>query len=220
MALINYCQDDAQDKTHRILITGPSGCGKSNLLLNLIYDVLDFDKLYFCAKDLSEPKYERLYYNYNKYNGVTLKQIYKLRKPDKYLVLSDHRKFKKEAYFCDSQHDMVNVNELDSSSKNLVVFDDCLTDKKQDKITEFFIRGRKKQATVIYLSQSYYATPVTIRRNCDIFIFFSLQKKERSRILREIDGNLPDIRLKPYEFVLLNTRAMGDKRYRINHLEF
>jgi hypothetical protein len=114
---------------------------------------------------------------------------------------------------------MVSVDDIDPSKKNLVVFDDCITDKDQDKIIEFFIRGRKKNADVIYLSQSYYATPKTIRRNCNVFIFVSLQKSDRDRILREIDGNFPkDLELKPYDFIVLNTKVMRN-RYVINKLD-
>ena len=51
------------DHPYRILIIGGSGSGKTNTLLNLIkeqdyHDVID--KIYLCAKDLSEPKYEYL----------------------------------------------------------------------------------------------------------------------------------------------------------------
>ena len=37
-----------------------SGSGKANALLNLIKEQDDIDKTYLYAKDLSEPKYERL----------------------------------------------------------------------------------------------------------------------------------------------------------------
>jgi ABC-type transporter Mla maintaining outer membrane lipid asymmetry ATPase subunit MlaF len=36
---------------------GGSGCGKTNLLLNLIYDLLPWSRLYVYAKDLNEEKY-------------------------------------------------------------------------------------------------------------------------------------------------------------------
>ena len=44
---------------YRFLIIGPSGSGKTNLLLNLIQqDSNIIDKIYLCAKDLDEPKYQ------------------------------------------------------------------------------------------------------------------------------------------------------------------
>ena len=45
------------DHWYRILIIGGSGSGKTNILLNLIKEQNDIDKIYLYAKDLSEPKY-------------------------------------------------------------------------------------------------------------------------------------------------------------------
>ena len=45
---------------YRILITGGSGSGKTNILINLINEQHDIDKIYLYAKDLSKPKYEYL----------------------------------------------------------------------------------------------------------------------------------------------------------------
>ena len=43
-----------------MLIIGGSGSGKTNVLLNLIRQQGDIDKIYLHAKDLSKPKYEFL----------------------------------------------------------------------------------------------------------------------------------------------------------------
>ena len=51
------------DHPYRILIIGGSGSEKTNALLNLINEQNDIDKIYLCAKDLSEPKYEYLITN-------------------------------------------------------------------------------------------------------------------------------------------------------------
>ena len=45
---------------YRILIIGSSGSGKTNVLLNLINDQPDIDKIYLYAKDLYEAKYQFL----------------------------------------------------------------------------------------------------------------------------------------------------------------
>ena len=47
------------DHPYRILIIGGSGSGKTNILLNLIKEQKDIDKIYLYAKDLSEPKYKK-----------------------------------------------------------------------------------------------------------------------------------------------------------------
>ena len=46
------------DHPYRILIIGGSESGKTNTLLNLINEQKDIDKIYLCATDLSESKYE------------------------------------------------------------------------------------------------------------------------------------------------------------------
>ena len=48
------------DHPYRILITGGSGSGKTNVLLNLIENQPDIDKIYLYAKDLYEAKYQHL----------------------------------------------------------------------------------------------------------------------------------------------------------------
>ena len=48
------------DHSYRILITGGSGSGKTNLLLSLIENQPDIDKIYLYAKDPYEVKYQYL----------------------------------------------------------------------------------------------------------------------------------------------------------------
>ena len=55
------------DHPYRILIIGGSGSGKTNLLLNLIENQPDIDKIYLYAKDPYESKYQ---YLVNKKEGV------------------------------------------------------------------------------------------------------------------------------------------------------
>ena len=51
------------DHPYRILIIGRSGSGKTNILLNLIKEQRDIDKIYLYAKDLGEPMREHLIKN-------------------------------------------------------------------------------------------------------------------------------------------------------------
>ena len=57
------------DHPYRILIIGGSGSGKTNLLLNLIENQPDTDKIYLYAKDPYEAKYQ---YLINKREGVDI----------------------------------------------------------------------------------------------------------------------------------------------------
>ena len=55
------------DHSYRILIIGGSGSGETNVLLNLIENHPDIDKIYLYAKDPYEAKYQ---YLINKKEGV------------------------------------------------------------------------------------------------------------------------------------------------------
>ena len=60
------------DHPYRILIIGGSGSGKTNALLNLINNQQDIDKIYLCAKDPYEAKYQFLI---NKKERIGLKHF-------------------------------------------------------------------------------------------------------------------------------------------------
>ena len=57
------------DHPYRLLIIGGSGSGKTSLLLNLIENQPDIDKIYLYAKDPYESKYQ---YLINKTEGVDI----------------------------------------------------------------------------------------------------------------------------------------------------
>ncbi len=142
-----------------ILISGHTGCGKTNLLLNLIYDLMYWDRLYIYAKDLQEPLYQELMENCEKADEI-------------------------HSFEYDFQNDLTevhSVDEMDRSLHNLIVFDDFCTDGPAMKtIKDFFIRGRKKNCTCIFISQDYFCVPKIIRLQCNYFCFF------KSRDDREI----------------------------------
>lgn len=211
----------------RLLISGASGTGKTNLLLNFIYDYLEFDNLFVCAKDMYEPKYAKLKENYTMFEGVDLDEmIRKYPKKKKKVMLELFEKFgQKGTLFSSDTKDFITVDDLDPSCRNVVVFDDCVTDKDQRSIEDFFIRGRKKNASIIYLSQSYYRTPIVIRRNCNYLIFFNLQQREIQQIIREVDGSLTKEEFsrlykkcmrQPYDFFMLDLVSPA-LRYRMKH---
>ena len=71
MKILNYDVKDKQSdckqkvsfmpgRCFRMLVCGPSGLGKSNLLLDMIYRLLYFDKIYLYAKNLQQSKYQHL----------------------------------------------------------------------------------------------------------------------------------------------------------------
>ena len=59
-------------------------------------------------------------------------------------------------------------------------------DKNQDQIIKYFIQGRHKNCSVIYLSQSYYKTDKNVILNCDHFILYEMNSvREESMLSKE-----------------------------------
>ena len=148
------------DHPYRILIIGGSGSGKTNLLLNLIENQPDIDKIYLYAKDPYEAKYQ---YLINKREGVGINHF-------KYLQA-----------FIEYSNDMGNVHKNidhynpDKEKKILIVFDDMIADMIQNKklnsiVTELFIRGRKLNISLAFLSQSYFKVSKDVRLTLLIFL--------------------------------------------------
>ena len=155
--------DFMPDRSFRMLVCGPSGSGKTNTLMHMIYNLLYFDKIYLYAKNLEQSKYQNLM--------------------DMFQPISDEAGYDViEA----SNDKIIPVNDLDSESQKMVIFDDCVCDKNQKPLVDYFIRGRHKNCSVIYLSQSYYKTPKDIRLNCSHFSIYEFPSpNERSLICRE-----------------------------------
>ena len=155
----------------RLLICGSSGCGKTNLLMNLIYNYLYYNKIYIYAKDLTESKYQMLQDFFEEVN-----ETMKDETGEDFQV----------AIFSSSKDDIVNVDDLDKEYQNLIIFDDFVTESDQHLIIDLFIRSRKKNCSLIYLTQSYFSTPKDIRLQCNYFIFYNISnERELTEIQRD-----------------------------------
>ena len=58
---------------------------------------------------------------------------------------------------------------MENETQKDIIFDDFICEKYQKPLIDYFIRGRHKNCSVIYLSQSFYETPKDIRLNCSHF---------------------------------------------------
>ena len=63
---------------------------------------------------------------------------------------------------------------LDKENKNLIVFGDMLADMINNKklisiVTELFIRGRKLNISLVFITQSYFKVPKDVRLNTNHF---------------------------------------------------
>ena len=164
------------DHPYRILIIGGSGSGKTNVLLNLIDNQPDIDKIYLYVKDLYEAKYQYLI-NIREKVGID--------------HFDDPKAFTE---YSNDMHDVYkNIGEynIDKERKILTVFDDMIADiinnKKLDSVvTELFIRGRKLNISLVFITQSYFKVPKGVRLNATHFFIAKIPNK---RELREIAQN-------------------------------
>ena len=69
---------------------------------------------------------------------------------------------------------------------NPVIFDDLVLAKNQKPIENYFIKARKSNVNVVYISQSYHAIPIFIRKNSTHLVILKLGGiREVNRILAE-----------------------------------
>ena len=148
------------DHPYRILIIGGSGSGKTNALLNLINNHPDIDKIYLYAKDPYEKKYQ---YLINKREKVGLNH------------LNDPKAFME--YSNDMQDVYKNIEDYNPIKKRkvLIIFYDMIADminnnKLSPLVTELFIRVRKLNISIVFITQSYFKVPKDVRLNSTHFL--------------------------------------------------
>ena len=192
----------------RVLIIGPSGSGKTNTLLNLIQNLnktTPVDKIYLYAKDLSEPKYELLINN-RKNAGI--------------------KHFNDPSAFIEYSNDMddvfTNIDDYNKKRKRkvLIVFDDMIADIMSSKkfkaiIKELFIRSRKLNISIVFITQSYFRTPKDARLKSTHYVIMKIQsRKELENIAQENSGDIDfkdflkiykDYTSKPYSCMIIDT---------------
>ena len=71
--------------------------------------------------------------------------------------------------------DIKPINSLESDAQKIVIFDDFIFDKNHKPLIDYFIQGRHKNCSVIYLLQSFYKTPKDIRLNCSHYVIYDFQ---------------------------------------------
>ena len=86
-----------------------------------------------------------------------------------------------------------NIDEynVDKENKILIVFDDMIADMINNKklnsiVTELFIRGRKLNISLVFITQSYFKVPKDVRLNSTHFFIMKIPNK---RELQQITLN-------------------------------
>ena len=128
------------------------------------------------AKELEEPKYQFLIEKREKAGIKNLK---------------DKNAFIEYSNNTDDIYDDINDYNKKRKRKVLIVFDDMIShvmsnEKAQQVLKELFIRCRKLNISLCFLTQSYFSAPKDVRLTCTNYIIFKLNNK---RELRNIAGN-------------------------------
>ena len=194
------------DWPFRMLIIGPSGYGKTNTLLHLINNFHPIDKIYLYAKDTDEKKYQ---YLINKREQAGIKN------------LNDPRAFIE--YSNDMNDVLENINNYNKNrdKKVLIIFDDMIADIMRSEkfkviVKELFIRCRKLNISIIFITQSYFRTLKDVRLNSTHYVLMKIGNKKELRSIAE--ENLGHLDFKdflkiynyctnePYSFMMVDTR--------------
>ena len=140
---------------------------KNKCVAYLINKQDDIDKNYLYAKDLSESKYEFLI---KKCEDAGIKH------------LEDPNAFIEYSNTMDDVYE--NIDDYNSSRKRkvLIVFDDMVADimankKFQAIIKELFIRSRKLNISLVFITQSYFSVPKDVRLNSTHYLIMKINNK-------------------------------------------
>ena len=185
----------------RMIIAGNSGSGKTQTLLNLLYNMPNtFEKIFIVTKNKDEPLYNFLEDKLGE-DGLTIKE---------------------------GISELPDVDSLDKTQNNLIVLDDLVNEpsKQQRPICDYFIRARKKNCSIIYISQSFYAVPKLIRDNISYLIIKQVSSmKNLTMICRECSLGIDKKQLKKIyddatqskqDFLLIDLEGDKDERFRKN----
>ena len=111
-----------------MLVCGPSGSGKTNFLLDMICTLLYYDKMFLCAKNLQQSKYQHL-----------IDLFEPISKEASYPII--------EA----SNEKIIPLDKMPCDNQKLVIFDDYLnTGTKNDaEIRNYFTNSKYKNCSCI-----------------------------------------------------------------------
>ena len=123
-------------------------------------------------------------------------------------------------YTSDMQGVYKNIEDYnpDKKRKILIVFDDMIADMINNKklnpiVTELFIKGRKLNISIVFITQSYFKVPKDVRLNSTLFFIMKISnKRELPQIVLNHSSHIDSKDLmkiykkctaKPYSFLLL-----------------
>ena len=128
---------------------------KKSKLFNLINEQNHIDKIYLYARDLIKPKY---------------KILIKKRKDAGIKHLNDPNAFIECSNTMDDVYENIHDYNPSRKRKILIIFDDIIADIMTNKrfqviIKELFIRCRKLNISLVFITQSYFSVPKDVKFN-------------------------------------------------------
>ena len=133
--------------------------------------------------------------------------------------------------YSNDMHDVYkNIDDYnpDKENKILIVFDDMIADMIHNKklnsiVTELFIRGRKLNISIVFITQSYFKVPKDIRSNTTHFFITKIPNKrelQQIAINHSLDINTKDFAniyrkctAEPYSFLVNDTMLASDNPF-------
>ena len=207
------------DWPFRMLIIGPSGFGKTNTLLHLINNFHPIDKIYLYAKDTDGKKYQYLI-NKREQAGIKI-----FNDPHTFIEYSNDMN--------DVLEDINNYNK-NRDKKVLIIFDNMIADIMRSEkfkaiVKELFIRCRKLNISIVFITQSYFRTPKDARLNSTHYILMKIDNKKELKSIAEGKSSHLDFKdfLKiynyctnePYSFMMVDTRPTARVTFKKNFNE-
>jgi len=150
----------------RMCFVAPSGSGKTNFVLNLIRVFSQgkgtFADITIVTRNKDEPLYNWL-----------------MGQSDAIRIMEGMQNNPK-------------LDDYDKKHNHLLIWDDLVLSKNLEQVCEYYLRARKKNVSLMFLSQSYVDIPKMIRKNSTYLILFDLggSKREQDFIMREWSGEL------------------------------
>ena len=158
--------NDYLDEDYRMLVTGASGSGKTNTVMYMLRKPLVYyDRVYLYTRNPHQDKVQDLKKVMDVVSQKVGCDVFEIKDPD----------------------NIMDTREYPEGIRKVVIFDDLVNaaDNIQSKIANHFTDGRHHQISPIYLTQSYFDTPLKLRLNCSHMIFYTPPTKKHCKLIAD-----------------------------------
>ena len=157
-------------------VVAPSGSGKTNFLCNLLSIFSQGKGTWQSINIITRNKDEPLY---------------------KWIIAKSD-----QIQITEGLHTTPQLDKFDKDFNHLVVWDDLVLSKDLTMVENYYIRARKLNVSVIFISQSFFRIPKIIRNNCSYMVLLKLSgNREVNMILSEFGlGVTKDELISLYEY--------------------